>query len=281
MPKFLRLNNDNPTALRPLRVEDLQDIWDAVTGMLSQSVNTPVIVSGFNYDIAQLDPTAALTSGVIAYRGKLYEYNAAETPLRLGAFAYLHDNVSTDDDRTLSDGTVQTFSYKSIVNGDPSNSVRTVTLSVQSIDLMKSAYIAPRAVRGENIALQTVARENLVRSFAPVVGSYAPVGIPRDALLDDFIVFEDGKWEVSQIGGFVDGTTLTLDSNNYDLDYFPDTFSVYVFASSSSLTLNVRADAGLVSYVTQIVTMSPNKAKIITFGRVHSGYAVISAIDIE
>ena len=273
MPKFLRLNDANPSALRPLRVEDLQDIWDAVANTLSQSVNTPVIVSGFSYLDALLDPNAPLTSGVVAYNGKLYAYNADETPLRLGARAYLHDNVPTDDQRQLSDGTIQTFSFKSVVNADPANGIGMGELTANAINLMRSAYIAPRAVTGANIALQTVARKNLVRNFAPVVSAGSSVRLPQNAYLDDIIRFVDDHWEVNAIG-FDNVTILSLYSNNDDLDQFPDTFSVYVNADTTSKTLNIRANVGIP--VTQSVSALANRGTILTFGRVSGGYALIT-----
>lgn len=275
MPKFLRLNDANPSALRPLRVEDLQDIWNAVADMLSQSVNTPVIVSGFSYAAALLVPDAPLTSGVIAYKGKLYAYNADETPLRLGASAYLHDNVPTDDQRQLSDGTIQVFSFKSVVNSTALNGVPLGALTVDKINSMRSAYIAPRSVTGANIALQTVSRANLVRNFAPVVAAYTSVRLPQNAYLDDFIRFVDDHWEVNAIG-FDNGATLSLYSNDDDLDQFPDTFSVYVYPSSTTTaTLNVLSNTGGFS-VTQQISASPNHGTVVTFGRVAGGYAVIS-----
>lgn len=273
MLKFLRLNDANPTALRPLRVEDLQDIWSAIADMLSQDVNTPIIVSGFNYSNALLDPTVPVGSGVIAYMGKLYAYNADETPLRLDAIAYLHDDVPTDDQRQLSDGTIQTFSFKNVINGDPSSGVVAVRLSAQGINLMRSAYIAPRAIRGAEIALQQVLRENLVRNFAPVVSAQRSTNLPQDASFDNFIRFVDGHWEVSTIF-FDSGTTLSLDSDRDDLAYFPDTFSVYVSAAPTTRRLDIRANIGFP--ITQAITVPSSTDWIITFGRVQDGYAVIS-----
>lgn len=272
MPKFLRLNDANPSALRPLRVDDLQDIWDAVAGMLSQSVNTPVIVSGFNYADALLDPNTPLTSGVIAYRGKLYAYNADETPLRLGARAYLHENVPTDDQRQLSDDTIQVFSFKNVVNPDPVIGVYVGALTVDKINSMRSAYLAPRSVTGANIALQTVSRANLIRNFAPVVSAETSVRLPHNANLDDFIRFVDDHWEVNLIT-FDSGTTLSLNSDD-DLDQFPDTFSVYVNTDTVARTLNIQSDVGFA--LTQTVTAPANRGTILTFGRMANGYALIS-----
>lgn len=273
MPKFLRLNNANPSALRPLRVEDLQDIWDAVAGMLSQSVDTPVIVSGFSYVDALLDPNAPLTSGVVAYNGKLYAYNADETPLRLGARAYLHDNVPTDDQRQLSDDTIQVFSFKNVVNPSPVGGVAMGALTVNFIDSKKSAYLAPRSVLGANVALRTITRENLVRNFAPVVSTNTSVFLPQNANLDNLIRFVDDHWEVNAID-FASGTILSLISDDDDLGQFPDTFSVYVAAGATSKTLNIRASIGF--SVTQTATVAVKKGAVLTFGRVAGGYALIS-----
>lgn len=274
MPKFLRLNDANPSALRPLRVEDLQDIWDAVAGMLSQSVDTPVIVSGFSYLDALLNPNSPLTSGVIAYNGKLYSYDANDTPLTLGARAYLHENVATDDQRQLSDGTIQTFSFMNVVNTTAQNGVLIGELTADRINAMRSAYVAPRSILGANIALGTVARENLTRSFAPVVSAGASVRLPQNAYLDNFIRFVNDHWEVNAID-FDNGAILSLYSNDDDLAQFPDTFSVYVNADANSRVLNVRANVGIP--VTQTVTALVGKGTILTFGRVSGGYALISS----
>lgn len=273
MPKYLRLNDANPSALRPLRVEDLQDIWDAVAGMLSQSVNTPVIVSGFSYIDALVDPNVPLTSGVVAYKGKLYEYNADETPLRLGARAFLHADVPTDDQRQLSDDTIQVFSFKNVVSPDPVGGVAMGALTVNLIDSKKSAYLAPRSVLGENVALRTITRGNLVRNFAPVVAASTSVLLPQNANLDNFIRFVDDHWEVNTID-FNSGTILSLDSNDDDLAQFPDTFSVYAYAGATSKTLNVRASIGFL--LNQTATVAANRGAVLTFGRVAGGYALIS-----
>lgn len=273
MPKFLRLNNANPSALRPLRVEDLQDIWDAVAGMLSQSVNTPVIVSGFSYIDALADPNVPLTSGVVAYKGKLYEYNADETPLRLGARAYLHADVPTDDQRQLSDDTIQVFSFKNVVNPDPVGGVSMGALTVKLIDSKRSAYLAPRSVLGDNVALHTIMRENLVRNFAPVVSADTSVLLPQNANLDNLIRFVDDHWEVNSIG-FDNGTILSLTSDVDDLGQFPDTFSVYAYANNVARTLNIQANVGFLA--NQTVTVSTSRGMVLTFGRMAGGYALIS-----
>lgn len=272
MLKFLKLNDANPSALRPLRVEDLQDIWDAVANMLSQTVNTPKIISGFSYANALLDPNAPLTSGVVAYKGKLYAYNADETPLTLGTRAFLHDNVPTDDHRQLSDDTIQVFSFKSVVNSDPSNGVPMGALTANAINLMKSAYVAPRILTGANIALQTIFRDNLVRNFAPVVSAASSVRLPQNASFDNFIRFVNDHWEVNAIS-FDNGTILSLDSND-DLDQFPDTFSVYVHAEGPLKTLTIRSNVSF--FINQTVTVPANSGVILTFGRLLNGYALIS-----
>lgn len=275
MPKFLRLNDANPSALRPLRVEDLQDIWDAISGMLSQSVDSPIIVSGFSYLDALINPNTPLTSGVIAYNGKLYSYDANMHPLRLGARAYLHENVSTGDQRQLSNGTIQTFSFMNEVNLTSQNGVSVGELTVDRINAMRSSYIAPRSILGANIALGTVARENLTRNFAPVISAGTSVQIPMNAYLDNFIRFVDDHWEVNAIS-FDNGTVLSLYSYDDDLDQFPDTFSVYVAAAPAPRTLNVLANVGF--NIRQTVSIFADMGAVLTFGRVSGGYAIISSI---
>ena len=275
MPKFLRLNDANPSALRPLRVEDLQDIWDAISGMLSQSVDSPIIVSGFSYLDALTNPNTPLTSGVIAYNGKLYSYDANTHPLRLGARAYLHDNVSTGDQRQLSNGTIQTFSFMNEVNLTSRNGVSVGELTVDRINAMRSSYIAPRSILGANIALGTVARENLTRNFAPVISAGTSVQLPMNASLDNFIRFVDDHWEVNAIA-FDNGAVLSLYSYDDDLDQFPDTFSVYVAVAPAPRTLNVLTNVGL--KIRQTVSIVADMGAVLTFGRVSGGYAIISSI---
>lgn len=109
---ILKLNSANPGVLRPLKVQDLADLWYGLNTALAQGTETsPRILGGFN-----INGDDSFTSGVIAYNGRLYLYDDSD-PI------YFEDNIygaeiSTDDNRVMGDGTTQLFSYACIATND-------------------------------------------------------------------------------------------------------------------------------------------------------------------
>lgn len=107
---ILKLNSANPGVKRPLKVQDLADLWYGLNTALAQGTeNSPRILCGFNVSI----DGKSLTSGVIAYNGRLYLYDDGDDPI------YFEDDIygaeiSTDDNRVMGDGTTQLFSYACI-----------------------------------------------------------------------------------------------------------------------------------------------------------------------
>lgn len=110
---ILKLNSANPGVKRPLKVQDLADLWYGLNTALAQGTETsPRILCGFN--VSHDDDS--FTSGVIAYNGRLYLYDDSD-PI------YFEDNiygveVSTGDNRVMGDGTTQLFSYACIATKD-------------------------------------------------------------------------------------------------------------------------------------------------------------------
>lgn len=155
------INPANPGLKRPVRLSDLQNVWDGLTEALASetlSSATPIkIVSGLHVIGGELTP------GVIAYRGKLYYYEG-ETDDN-GGFSEGNDMyVATidDDDRTLSTGLVQPFYINNVirnskVNGGAIHILPNVTETVLSL----FRYIP--YVNGGAIVDNTITQEKLVR----------------------------------------------------------------------------------------------------------------------
>lgn len=109
---ILKLNSANPGVKRPLKVQDLADLWYGLNTALAQGTETsPRILCGFNVSDGD-----SFTSGVIAYNGRLYLYDDTD-PIYFEDSIYGAE-ISTDDNRVMGDGTTQLFSYACIATND-------------------------------------------------------------------------------------------------------------------------------------------------------------------
>lgn len=109
---ILKLNSANPGVKRPLKVQDLADLWYGLNTALAQGTETsPRILCGFN-----TNGDDSFTSGVIAYNGRLYLYDDSD-PIFFEDSIYGVE-ISTDDNRVMGDGTTQLFSYACIATRD-------------------------------------------------------------------------------------------------------------------------------------------------------------------
>lgn len=107
---ILKLNSANPGVKRPLKVQDLADLWYGLNTALAQGTETsPRILCGFNVS----NDGDSFTSGVIAFNGRLYLYDDGD-PIFFEDSIYGAE-ISTDDNRVMGDGTTQLFSYACIV----------------------------------------------------------------------------------------------------------------------------------------------------------------------
>lgn len=110
---ILKLNSANPGVKRPLKVQDLADLWYGLNTALAQGTETsPRILCGFNVS----NDGDSFTSGVIAYNGRLYLYDDGD-PIFFEDSIYGAE-ISTDDNRVMGDGTTQLFSYACIATKD-------------------------------------------------------------------------------------------------------------------------------------------------------------------
>lgn len=109
---ILKLNSAKPGVKRPLKVQDLADLWYGLNTALAQGTDaSPRIWCGFN-----ANGDDSFTSGVIAYKGRLYLYDDSD-PIFFEDSIYGVE-ISTDDNRVMGDGTTQLFSYACIVTND-------------------------------------------------------------------------------------------------------------------------------------------------------------------
>lgn len=110
---ILKLNSANPGVKRPLKVQDLADLWYGLNTALAQGTEaSPRILCGFNVS----DDGDLFTSGVIAYNGRLYLYDDSD-PIFFEDSIYGAE-IPADDNRVMGDGTTQLFSYACIATKD-------------------------------------------------------------------------------------------------------------------------------------------------------------------
>lgn len=140
---ILRINSANPGVKRPLKVEDLANLWEGIESALAQGTDgKPRIICGFNVnDYDEVEP------GIIAFNGHLYMYDG-ELSLQVGFDVYAAE-LSTGDTRVLGDGTTQIFSYARVItdNPDTPGAVLIGTASVENLE----AWKAPLAIPGNSI----------------------------------------------------------------------------------------------------------------------------------
>lgn len=109
---ILKLNSANPGVKRPLKVQDLADLWYGLNTALAQGTEkSPRILCGFN-----ANGDDSFTSGVIAHNGRLYLYDDSD-PIFFEDSIYGVE-IPTDDNRVMGDGTTQLFSYACIATKD-------------------------------------------------------------------------------------------------------------------------------------------------------------------
>lgn len=140
---ILRINSANPGVKRPLKVEDLANLWEGIESALAQGTDgKPRIICGFDVnDYDEVEP------GIIAFNGHLYMYDG-ELSLQVGFDVYAAE-LSTGDTRVLGDGTTQIFSYARVItdNPDTPGAVLIGTASVENLE----AWKAPLAIPGNSI----------------------------------------------------------------------------------------------------------------------------------
>lgn len=109
---ILKLNDVNAGVRRPLRVEDIQNVWSGLNSLLASynTGDTPRILSGFTQ---KNDGT--LSEGVIAFQGQLYYHPDTEgNRIALNNSIYTKP-IASDDLRIFADNTEHPFSFDMLV----------------------------------------------------------------------------------------------------------------------------------------------------------------------
>lgn len=213
---ILKLNSANPGVKRPLKVQDLADLWYGLNTALAQGTETsPRILCGFNVG----NDGDSFTSGVIAYNGRLYLYDDSD-PIFFEDSIYGVE-IPTDDNRVMGDGTTQLFSYACIATKDstlpgavfigeasPSNiSAWRGPLSIPDFSIVEK-MIAGLAISTSKLANSAVTTPKLAYMLRPCVlsslpYSYIPTSTALAISLPDLITnpgeTASGLWEMKTV----------------------------------------------------------------------------------
>lgn len=140
---ILRINSANPGVKRPLKVEDLANLWEGIESALAQGTDgKPRIICGFDVnDYDEMEP------GIIAFNGHLYMYDADQS-VQVGSNIYAAE-ISTGDTRVLGDGTTQIFSYARVITTS-STAPGAVLIGEATLENLE-AWKAPLAIPGNSI----------------------------------------------------------------------------------------------------------------------------------
>ena len=152
---ILKINSANPGIKRPIKVEDLANIWEGFDSALAQGTDTtPRIICGFNV------VNTSLTSGAIAYKGKVYVLPASDIAA-LGDDLYAVEEP-TGDNRVMGDGTTQLFSYaRRIGVSSKPGAIYIGEATTGNLNLWKNAFLAPGSVVGDMIADDSISSDKI------------------------------------------------------------------------------------------------------------------------
>lgn len=173
MANFLTLNSANPALKRPLRVSDLQNIYDAIKAVVPQSSLTPKILWGMS-----LDDDGFIQAGAVSFKGEVYTWDpvAQNDQLQIGDAIYAA-KIASGDVRTMEGGTQQEFSYKNILTSKASGEQLSGNVSLEDITEWQMPYIpalgitndmiAPNTITDSEIAHGTISQITLSKELAP------------------------------------------------------------------------------------------------------------------
>lgn len=173
MANFLTLNSANPALKRPLRVSDLQNIYDAIKAVVPQYSGTPKILWGMSFD-----DDGFIQAGAVSFKGEVYTWDptAQGEQIQLGGAIYA-TKVASGDVRTMEGGTQQEFSYKNILTSKASGEQLSGNVSLEDITEWQMPYIpalgitndmiAPNTITNSEIAHGTISQITLSKELAP------------------------------------------------------------------------------------------------------------------
>lgn len=158
MANFLTLNSANPALKRPLRVSDLQNIYDAIKAVVPQSSLTPKILWGMS-----LDDDGFIQAGAVSFKGEVYTWDpvAQGDQLQIGNAIYAA-KVASGDVRTMEGGTQQMFSYKNILTSKASGEQLSESVSPEDITEWQMPYIPALGITNDMIAPNTITNSEIM-----------------------------------------------------------------------------------------------------------------------
>ena len=157
MANFLTLNSANPALKRPLRVSDLQNIYDAIKAVVPQSSLTPKILWGMS-----LDDDGFIQAGAVSFKGEVYTWDpvAQNDQLQIGGAIYAA-KIASGDVRTMERGTQQEFSYKNILTSKASGEQLSGSVSLEDITEWQMPYIPALGITNDMIASNTITNSEI------------------------------------------------------------------------------------------------------------------------
>ena len=254
---ILKLNSANPGVKRPLKVQDLADLWCGLNTALAQGTETsPRILCGFNAN----GDDDSFTSGVIAYNGRLYLYDDSD-PIFLEDSIYGVE-IPTDDNRVMGDGTTQLFSYACIATKDstlpgavfigeasPSN-IRAWRgpLSIPDLSISRN-MIADTAISTPKLANSAVTTEKIadgsVTTEKIADGSVTPVKCSAAPFVRSGVTKYTGNCYINVTGLFI----VTLQSTQTTITFGPRLLGViHIIArntTSQAITVQLNGPTGI------------------------------------
>lgn len=272
MANFLTLNSANPALKRPLRVSDLQNIYDAIKAVVPQSSLTPKILWGMS-----LDDDGFIQAGAVSFKGEVYTWDpvAQNDQLQIGGAIYAA-KIASGDVRTMEGGTQQEFSYKNILTSKASGEQLSGNVSLEDITEWQMPYIpalgitndmiAPNTITNSEIAHGTISQITLSKELAPcrLVQSrqYNITAETTNISLDAICTWQNtGYWRSSML---MVATTLNQAPTinivgAFEGNIAPNEVKVIIHSAGLSTT---GATIGFVSYRPQRTTDSDQTRKV-------------------
>lgn len=272
MANFLTLNSANPALKRPLRVSDLQNIYDAIKAVVPQSSLTPKILWGMSFD-----DDGFIQAGAVSFKGEVYTWDpvAQNDQLQIGDAIYAA-KIASGDVRTMEGGTQQEFSYKNILTSKASGEQLSGNVSLEDITEWQMPYIpalgitndmiAPNTITNSEIAHGTISQITLSKELAPckLVQSrrYTISAKLTNINLDAICVWQNtGYWRSSMLmvaTGLDQAPTINI-VGAFEGNTSPNEVKVMIFSAALPTT---GATIGFVSYWPQRSTDSDQTRQI-------------------
>lgn len=272
MANFLTLNSANPALKRPLRVSDLQNIYDAIKAVVPQSSLTPKILWGMS-----LDDDGFIQAGAVSFKGEVYTWDpvAQNDQLQIGDAIYAA-KIASGDVRTMERGTQQEFSYKNILTSKASGEQLSGNVSLEDITEWQMPYIpalgitndmiAPNTITSSEIAHGTISQITLSKELAPckLVQSrqYNITAKITNISLDDICTWQNtGYWRSSMLmvaTALNQAPTINI-VGAFKGNIAPNEVKVIIHSAGLSTT---GATIGFVSYRPQRTTDSDQTRKV-------------------